>query len=149
MHEFQECIHVAYGVDYRPPNVPQVELLTHRLYGHGTYTSWKSVHYPSKWCLFGLYHHMWWYSPNRIPPLHEALLESGLRAVPRAVEVSFDQLSTTRTYYRLYIYHLYIIYRPLRYLCIIENKLYFYDLSHCVLLLYDTFVWLVMCAFFV
>ena len=84
---------IAYATDYRPPNVPRVELLTHRLYDHRTCTSWKNVLYPSKWCLFR---------------------HNSLRAVLHAVEVSFDQSLTTHTYYRLYIYHLYIIYWPLR-----------------------------------
>ena len=77
---------VVYAADYRTPYVPQVELLTRKLYEHGTCTSWKIILYPSKWCLFqwaAIYSH--W-------------------AVCYTIEVSFDQSSTTRTYYRLCIW---------------------------------------------
>ena len=88
------CIHynniikygVAYAADYRPPNVLRVELLTRKSYEHGTCTSWKSVLYPSKWCLF-----QWAAIYSRWAVLY-------------TIEVSFDQSSTTRTYYRLCIW---------------------------------------------
>ena len=32
-------IQIAYAANYQPPNVPGVELLTHKLYDHGTCTS--------------------------------------------------------------------------------------------------------------
>ena len=77
---------VAYATDYWPQYVPQVELLTRKLYEHGTCTSWKSILYPSKWCLF-----QW------------AAIYS-CWAVLYTIEVSFDQSSTTRTYYWLCIW---------------------------------------------
>ena len=85
-YDVQLYNYVAYTADYRPPNVPRVELLTRKLYEHGTCTSWKSILYPSKWCLF-----QWAAIYSRWAVLY-------------TIEVSFDQSSTTRTYYRLCIW---------------------------------------------